>query len=254
MIKHLLISFGAVLVFSCKSATPNTGGIAETTETSASPLPYFKATGNEPFWGLTIAETAIQLHLAGEEKTLSFKHTDPEKAMDANVKRYRLENTDGKLEITIIHSECVNDMSGDTLAYSVTLQLEREAGKTETYRGCGRYWLPPRFHDIWALETLNGKRVTAADFAKELPYLEINHYTNQYIGYGGCNRISGQLFYEPGVLRVTKGISTLMACGGTNKEKEFLAALSNVTQYEFKERYLWLSNPSGVLVILKKVD
>ncbi|MEW5677163.1 META domain-containing protein [Flavobacterium enshiense] len=243
----LLISLFALFTIACTSTK-------QTAATETNTASYFKATGNEPFWGLTIGDAEIQLKSLADDKTYIFPQTAPIIAMDSNVKMYRTENAEAKLEITIQHTECTNDMSGEKLPYTVNLRLEKKSGVTEQYKGCGNYQLPTRFHDIWVLETLNGKKVTASDFAKQIPYFEIDAKNSSYTGYGGCNGMGGILFYEPGILRFERGMSTLMYCGDSNKENEFQNALGKVTQYEFKDLRLVLSNPNGVLVVMKKVD
>lgn len=251
--KHsLFLILCTLLMSACTSIKPTISSQNTTPEINSDP--YFKANGNEPFWGLTISETTIQLQSLADDKTYSFNHVMPIKAMDANVKMYRMENKEAKLEITIQQLECVNDMSGEKSAYSVTLNLTKKGGASESLKGCGSYQLPVRFHDIWALESLNGKKVTVSDFAKQIPYFEIDSKKSTYSGYGGCNGMGGSLFYEPGVLRFERGISTMMYCGDNNKENEFHQALGKVTQYEFKDTKLILSNPSGVVVVMRKVD
>ncbi|MCG2612346.1 META domain-containing protein [Flavobacterium sp. SM15] len=251
--KHSLLLFlSALIMTACTSTKTSTS--TQNTNTETNTPPYFKASGNEPFWGLTISESVIELQSLADDKTYSFSHVMPIKAMDANVKMYRTENTEAKLEITIQQQDCINDMSGEKSPYIVSLNLTKKNGKSESLKGCGSYQLPLRFHDIWALESLNGKKVTASDFAKQIPYFEIDSKKSSYSGYGGCNGMGGSLFYEPGILRFEKGISTMMYCGDNNKENEFHQALNKVTQYEFKDTKLVLSNPSGVLVVMKKVD
>ncbi|MGX7668410.1 META domain-containing protein [Flavobacterium pedocola] len=250
MRKHILLSLFTVIIIGCKPAR-QTQDTATATPTDHI---YFKATGNEPFWGLSISEAEIQLKSLADDKTYTFPHKAPIKAMDANVKTYRTENAEGKLEIVIQQAECINDMSGDKSPYTVTLTFEKKNAATTRYKGCGSYQLPIRFHDIWALEELNGRKVTLNDFTRQMPFFEIDSKTNTYSGYGGCNGMSGKLFYEPGVLRFERGISTLMYCGDYNKENELFETLSKVTRYEFKDLRLVLSNPNGVLVVMKKVD
>lgn len=252
MKSNLLLSLFSILLLACNPVKQTTSDDTVSSENTTEV--YFKATGNEPFWGLSISEAKIQLQSLADDKTYTFPHTAPIKAMDANVKMYRTENSEAKIEITVQHTECINDMSGDKFPYTVTLNLINKNGTVREYKGCGNYQLPLRFHDIWVLEELNGKKVTTADFAKELPRFEIDSKTNYYSGYGGCNGISGTLFYEPGILRFERGMSTLMYCGDSNKENELHEALQKVTHYEFKQTRLVLSNPSGKLVVMKKVD
>ena len=45
-----------------------------------------------------------------------------------------------------------------------------------------------------------------------------------------------------------------MACAPGNKEGEFTKALQNVTTYSIGDNRLTLSNPSGKLLVFRKVD
>ncbi|WP_313806967.1 META domain-containing protein [Flavobacterium sp.] len=249
----IVLGLMALTFLSCNSAKETKATAETTTETLTEEI-FFSATGNEPFWHLTISGKAIVFKSLADDATYTFPYTEAIKAMDANVKQYRTENDKGKMEITITQKECINDMSGEASPYSVTIRFKKKTGTAPTYNGCGDYQLPQRFHDIWALEELNGKKVTLADFTKEIPYFEINAKEKSSQGYGGCNGLGGSLFYEPGVLRFERGMSTMRYCGDTNKENELYAALHKVTQYSFKDTHMVLSNPNGVLVVMKKVD
>jgi heat shock protein HslJ len=74
------------------------------------------------------------------------------------------------------------------------------------------------------------------------------------MGYSGCNRMRGSIFWEPGLLRFTNIASTRMACRPENKEAVFLKNLESATTYRIENNRLWLSNPYGSLLIFKKVD
>ena len=87
-----------------------------------------------------------------------------------------------------------------------------------------------------------------------MPRIEINSTENRFSGYGGCNAISGQIFYEKGILRFTRVLSTLMACPQGNKESEFTKALQSTTTYSIENNRLTLSNPSAKLLVFRKVD
>ncbi|MEZ0129503.1 META domain-containing protein [Flavobacterium sp. LBUM151] len=104
------------------------------------------------------------------------------------------------------------------------------------------------------MEELNGFKVFVTDFQRELPRIEINSTENKFMGYGGCNAISGTIFYEKDLLRFSKVISTLMACAPGNKEGEFTKTLQSTTSYSIGDNRLTLSNPSGKILIFKKVD
>jgi heat shock protein HslJ/uncharacterized membrane protein len=217
---------------------------------------YFTATGNEPFWALKIGNENIEFTsiITGKEK-LTFPASEPIKAMDANVKMYKISNETSTSTITIQQLECQNSMSGAISPYKVSVEIknntELEAKKLD---GCGKYNTDYRLHDIWVLEELNGFKVFVTDFQKEFPRIEINSTENRFMGYGGCNSISGSIFYEKDLLRFSRVISTLMACAPGNKEGEFVKALQSTTNYSIENNRLTLSNPSGKLLVFKKVD
>jgi heat shock protein HslJ/uncharacterized membrane protein len=216
---------------------------------------YFKATGNEPFWGLEIAEDGIEFKSLTELETFKAPHIEPIRAMDANVKMYRLKTEAGEMNIQIIQGKCENSMSGDVLPYSVTVEIKRGTDQEfTTFKGCGQYITDYRLHDIWVLEQLNGKKVSPTDFSKELPRVEIYASTNKILGFAGCNQMNGSIFFEKGLLRFSNIATTRMMCEPQNKENEFLKALQSTTTYKLENNRLWLSNPSGLLLVLRKVD
>ena len=177
------------------------------------------------------------------------------KAMDANVKMYKVSNEAASGTISIQQLDCQNSMSGVISPYSVKVEIKNNSElEIKKLSGCGKYITDYRLHDIWVLEELNGYKVFATDFQKEFPRLEINSAENRFSGFGGCNSITGQIFFEKDVLRFTKVISTLMACPQGNKEGEFTKALQSTTRYELKNNRLYLFNPEGTKAIFRKVD
>lgn len=175
--------------------------------------------------------------------------------MDANVKMYRVHTESVDLQIQIQKTYCEDSMSGILSPYTVTVEIKQKAkAEVTVLKGCGKYLTDIRLHDIWVLEKLNGRKVERLDFAKELPLIEIYAEPNTFMGFAGCNQMNGRLFYEKDLLRFTDIITTRMACEPGNKEGEFLKTIQNATTYEIKENRLWLSNPSGLLLVFKKVD
>lgn len=215
---------------------------------------YFKASGTEPFWSLEIAENQIKLKTL--EDSILTPHAPPARAMDANVKRYDIETESSTMNIQITQNQCTNARSGEVSPYTVSLAYKKTADDAfSTLEGCGQYITDYRLHDIWALEQLNGEKVTQADFSRELPYMEINSGTNSFMGFAGCNRMNGKIFYEPEVIRFSHIITTKMMCPADHgKEQEFLQALRSVTTYNIANLRLMLSNPDGELLVFKKVD
>jgi heat shock protein HslJ/uncharacterized membrane protein len=217
---------------------------------------YFIATGNEPFWALKMGTENIEFTslISGKEK-LIFPATEAIKAMDANIKMYKVSNETSSATISIQQLECQNSMSGAISPYKVSIEIKNNSElEFKKLSGCGSYNTDYRLHDIWVLEELNGFKVFITDFQKELPRIEINSAENKFMGYGGCNAISGSIFYEKDVLRFSQVISTRMACAPGNKEGEFTKALQSTTTYSLGDNRLTLSNPSGKILIFRKVD
>ena len=254
MKKVLLLCVLAAVTLSCKSVAVKNSNMKETTSKTTSDeedlTVYFKATGNEPFWGLKIGKdkTVFTSLIEGME-SISFKSVEPIRAMDANVKMYKLNNGKTSATVTIQQFDCQDSMSGEKSPYTVKVEIN---GKI--LNGCGKYITDYRLHDIWVLEELNGKKVSLTDFQRELPRIEIHAAENRFMGFGGCNSISGSIFYEKDLLRFSNMISTLMACAPGNKEDEFTKALQSTTTYSVGNNRLTLSNPSGKLLVFKKVD
>lgn len=215
---------------------------------------YFRGNGNEPDWNLKISEKTIEFTslILGFE-SLSGNHVEPIQAMDANVKMYRVKTGAITMIIQIMQQECVNTMSGDKAAYSVRIEIVKD-NKSKFLSGCGNYITDSRLHDIWVLEQMNGKKVSLTDFTNELPNLQINSSTNQFMGFAGCNSMNGSIFFERGLLRFTNVITTRMFCGESNKENVFLKTLQSTTTYKVENLRLILTNQSSNELIFKKVD
>ncbi len=216
---------------------------------------YFKANGTEPFWGLTLYENRVELKTM--EDTIMTPPTEAIKAQDANISLYRIKTEATEMDVIIAHKPCTNAMSGEESPYTVTVSY-KSTGSEETvvYEGCGSYITDYRLHDIWVLESMKGAAVTAADFnGKDVPNMEVNVNTNRFSGFSGCNRMTGSLFFENGLLRFTQIAGTRMACPSMEKESEFLTALQAGTTYKIENNRLYLSNPNEAnLLVFKKID
>ncbi|UKM63721.1 META domain-containing protein [Flavobacteriaceae bacterium GSB9] len=229
---------------------------SQTTQASKKVNPsdvYFKASGTEPFWSLTISPKIIKLNTI--EDSIVTPHTTPNLAQDSNVKQYALHTEMAQMNIQISQTECTNAMSGAISPYVV--KINKKTGKDKKFtslKGCGKYVTDYRLHDIWVLEELTEKKVSEAPFEKEPPYMEINANLNSFKGYAGCNTMNGKLFFEPGILRFTDITTTKMMCQQNNLENQFLNALKVVTDYKIENNRLWLSNPSKNLMVLIKID
>lgn len=216
-------------------------------------IPYFVASGTEPFWSLEISNESIRFKTPTD--SIMIPHTNPDLAQDANVKGYSMETESATMNVQILQRDCTNAMSGNVSPYSVTIDIKKGVDKDfQKFEGCGHYNTDYRLHDIWVLENLNGKTISKEDFNNELPSMEIRAAENTFTGFAGCNRMNGKLFFEKGLLRFTNIATTKMMCEPINKEPEFLKALQNSTTYSIENNRLTLSNPSGVLTVFKKID
>ena len=217
---------------------------------------YFKAAGNEPSWELKIGNDEIVFTslIKGKEK-LVFSPVKPTRAADANIKMYKVKNAASKATISIQQIDCQNSMSGVISPYKVFIEIKNDSDADfKKIDGCGKYITDYRLHDIWVLEELNGYKVFVTEYQKELPRIEIHAEENRFMGFRGCNSISGSLFFEKDLLRFNNITSALMACAENNKEDKLVKALQSTTTYSIKNNRLTLSNASGNLLIFKKVD
>jgi heat shock protein HslJ/uncharacterized membrane protein len=262
MQKSILVLMIVLFTIGCKTSSTTQKEVATTEPTpeykqqmeNLEKRIYFRAMGNEPEWSLKISETAIEFNsLKPDFESFTSPHMEPVYAMDANVKMYGLTIESGRMNIQLSQQECVNTMSGEKFPYTIRIEMTKN-NQSYTFNGCGLYVTDSRLHDIWDLEKLNGAIVNPADYNKGVPNLEINSSTNDFMGYTGCNRMNGSIFYELGLVRFTDINTTRMACLGNNKEAEFLKALRSTTTYKVENLRLILSNPNGELLVFKKVD
>ncbi|NHN27722.1 META domain-containing protein [Flavobacterium jejuense] len=265
---RILLFFIAILILSC------TNKISKNKDTLKTRLPdsvntetnvitkkdnqikrdtYFKATGNEPFWSLEMSDSLVKLTTI--EDSIITPHTAPIRAMDANIKLYKIQTETCEMTIKITQSECTNSMSGEVSLYSVAVNYKKNSDKKSIQlQGCGFYITDYRLHDIWVLEKMNGSKITKIDFSNGFPTMEINSTTHKFLGFAGCNRMNGSLFFEKGLLRFTKIVTTEMMCEPSNKEPDFLNTLQNSTSFKIENNRLILSNPDGELLTFKKID
>jgi heat shock protein HslJ/uncharacterized membrane protein len=216
----------------------------------------FIASGTEPFWSLEI----------DFDKTMHFKTVSGldiktpaatgVKAMDAKVTRYASDTENGSLIVQIMKRECVNNMSGERSAYSVTVDAKNNIDKElKKYEGCGQYLYDYRINDIWVLESINNKKLTATDFIKGLPQLEINIAQQKVFGHTGCNNISGAIELQGKKIRFGYLASTRMACPNPEFENKYLNSFSDHTiPYFIEPGKLHLEISTDSTFIYRKID
>lgn len=126
-------------------------------------------------------------------------------------------------------------------------------------KGDGKEELPaapdpyaPTLHDIWVLETMDGK---AVDRSKPRPQLELFPEEGRIGGTGGCNQFFGQMEALGWEITFRNVGTTKMFCRDLMEtETGFLKALDEVDHYQIKELKLILLQGDDVRLILQKVD
>ncbi|GAA4300607.1 COG3650 family protein [Aestuariibaculum suncheonense] len=151
--RGLIFSIALISVFfiACKNQNAKTSEVVEaesgenldieTAEIPSSEVllgTYFKASGTEPFWGMDIADNKIELKTMSD--TIITPHVEPVRAMDANLKRYRVVTEAVVLTVQISKNNCTNAMSGEVFPYSVTIDY-KYTGEENMHKleGCGYY-------------------------------------------------------------------------------------------------------------------
>jgi heat shock protein HslJ len=104
-------------------------------------------------------------------------------------------------------------------------------------------------HDIWMLEVISGEDVMATPDG--LPRLEIYVKDLRFIGFGGCNNISGKIeLIEGQDLVFGPVLSTRQHCEGrSDTEDKFLEALSATRKWGIENLRLRLYDDAGILLL-----
>ena len=207
----------------------------------------FKATGNEPFWYFEIDFVNKKMkYKPMEGDSIVAPLPTAVKPQDSNAVSYNAETEKGTLKAMIIKEECVDDMSGKESAYKVRLDVKIGDGALQTYTGCGEYKGDYRLHNLWVLESFNGKELKSE---MKAPNIEFNLVENKLYGFGGCNRINGPISISQDSIKIGPIISTKMACPNLKTEQNFLSALSEKElEFSFSKRTLTLKNKNNTLI------
>jgi ubiquinone/menaquinone biosynthesis C-methylase UbiE/uncharacterized membrane protein len=93
----------------------------------------FWATGNEPPWQLELGSEKILLKTGYEPSITVFPPATPIVNADSSQATYSTRGKDSLLEVKITGGNCIDSMSGEHFASSVTIRLE-----DKIFRGCGK--------------------------------------------------------------------------------------------------------------------
>ena len=256
----LLWTLGLIHLFCSPSGNPSQVSMTDPSDDSAehemtdqSP-PYFKAKGSSPQWELQIAEDRIAFTSAQSGfEAFNTPHAAPFKAADMNVKKYALQTEAGMMDIQIFQMPCQIADSREGFSYSVEVRIKRGIDSTFTmFTGCGVYVTDARLHGHWTLHQIKDKVVSSAVLPDSLPWLDIKTNVNSFVGFAGCNTISGRLFFEKNLLRFTDVVATKMTCPAASEETSFLNALKFSTQYSIQGDTLALSYPGHQTLVFMR--
>ncbi|WP_159021439.1 META domain-containing protein [Formosa sp. L2A11] len=260
ILKNSIVIIILITVFSCGQSKEETvNKISDTVTNSAliktqenTAKVFFKSSGTSPNWKLLLRENEIQFSLGAE--TFNFPLSHFNQAADSNIKIYSALTKTSHIRVKIAMQAC-KDLENNTHPYTVSIDFKQNSETNFTaYQGCGEYITDYRLHDIWVLETIANDVVNAKQFTKELPNIEINAKANAFLGYAGCNTINGSIFSEQSKIRFTKIVTTKKMCPTLDNETKFIKALERSTQFKIENNRLYLSNPDGNTLTLKKVD
>ena len=110
-----------------------------------------------------------------------------------------------------------------------------------------------RLHDIWALESIEGKKIIIDETVKNLPMLEIYVKDERVHGNTSCNTIDGKVEIDKSNIAFYNIITTEMACPG-DIEQRFLSALSKVNNYKIEKMKLYFYEDDQEIMIFQKID
>lgn len=115
-----------------------------------------------------------------------------------------------------------------------------------------------KLHDIWALQALNGKDISAKTNKKpnKTPMLELFIADKRIGGTDGCNSLFGSIeTLNEKKIQFSKMGSTKMACPNMEVSNAFTNALEETSTYKIENLHLYLYNAEGdELLKFKKVD
>ena len=217
----------------------------------------FYAFGNEPGWGLEMDMDKDFKFSALGQADFYTPAVNGNKAADADVTNYHASVEGGELDITLYRQGgCTDNMSGEKFTHKVRVGIRRGNEKDFTYyEGCGRFIFDHRLHDIWALESINGRKVEIREGQGERPYLEFHTGEGRVMGKTTCNSLNGGAEAMGNRIEFKNIGATMMGCPNPELEAEFLKALGpGKVEYRIDAGRLHLSRDGKETMVFRKVD
>lgn len=111
----------------------------------------------------------------------------------------------------------------------------------------------PLLHDIWVLESINGKLYSRTENQTLHPTLEIYLNEERFSGNTGCNNMNGKLKTLHSTISFSEIKTTKMFCVDVD-ETTFLTALGQVNKYKIEKMRLYLFEDDKELLVFQKID
>lgn len=105
----------------------------------------------------------------------------------------------------------------------------------------------------WVLVSLQGTAIPLTQEAEEAPYITLDSTATSISGYGGCNRLLGEVFLSHDSISFARLGSTKMYCEGRQEmEDAFLGALREANRFTITDDRLTLLDQKKELAQLKR--
>lgn len=154
---------------------------------------------------------------------------------------FSCETTMGKMALSIEKGKCSNNTSK-----KVSVKFENGLHFT----GCGIYTKDERLNGKWYLESINGQKYIGTDFARGLPYIEINTEKEYFSGSDGCNKISGNLKIKGKIMGFPGIMSTKIGCSPTpfaNQLEQKISGKGVRYYFSAQKLYFYLSDDTTIV-------
>jgi heat shock protein HslJ len=178
---------------------------------------------------------AVVLKLNSENFEIETEHPDSSGEINRSKGTYEIKRNTlfllhaDSLEIPLVYSITENSL--------IPLALKN---KQE-----GNYMLKKITNQIqektWVPVELNGKKMIPDTQAQRMPHVIFKILTNSVTGNGGCNGFSGRYELKANSIRISRLISTKMACEGIKYESIFMMALGDCDNYKVRNDTLLLN-------------
>ncbi len=203
----------------------------ETRVVIGNPNPFMIVTGKDKLWTVEVRSSEILYRDVSEERTFSVPYVNPKDSSGVKIYRSRLKKDEIVLKIS--NEKCFDSVANMEYEYTAHVAIKRRKMKEpQVFSGCAAYIADKRLNAVWQLEVMNGSRVMPNDFGKELPYVDLHIKERIFSGFGGCNRINGEIDLKDfNKLTFKNVISTKMLCLAGNRESEFMKLLHGADSY-----------------------